>query len=90
MIFRTTHQVQYGDVIKVVGQGPQLGKWEVGHAPGVLCLQCRMQPCTAFAIAVAAAIAIATFIGVAVAVDIAVAVVIAMMFLLNHGLLATV
>ena len=36
VIFRTTHQVQYGDVIKVVGQGPQLGKWEVGHAPGVL------------------------------------------------------
>ena len=36
VIFRTTHQVQYGDVVKVVGQGPQLGKWEVGHAPGVL------------------------------------------------------
>jgi len=38
VIFRTTHQVQYGDVIKVVGQGPQLGKWEVGHAPGMLCM----------------------------------------------------
>lgn len=35
VIFRTSHQVQYGDVIKVVGQGPQLGKWEVGHAPAM-------------------------------------------------------
>ncbi|KAL0019875.1 hypothetical protein WJX79_007051 [Trebouxia sp. C0005] len=35
VVFRTTHQVQYGDVIKVIGQGPQLGKWEVGHAPAM-------------------------------------------------------
>lgn len=35
VVFRTTHQVQYGEVIKVVGQGPQLGKWEVGRAPAM-------------------------------------------------------
>ena len=34
VVFRTTHQVNYGEVIKVVGQGPQLGKWEVRTAPG--------------------------------------------------------
>ena len=34
VVFRTAHQVSYGEVIKVVGQGPQLGKWEVSSAPG--------------------------------------------------------
>ena len=34
VVFTTTHQVNYGEVIKVVGQGPQLGKWEVRTAPG--------------------------------------------------------
>ena len=34
VVFKTTHQVNYGEVIKVVGQGPQLGKWEVRTAPG--------------------------------------------------------
>lgn len=35
VIFRTTHQVNYGEVIKVIGQGPQLGKWEVSTAPAM-------------------------------------------------------
>lgn len=35
VVFKTTHQVQYGEVIKVVGQGPQLGKWDVRLAPAM-------------------------------------------------------
>lgn len=34
VLFQTTHQVHFGEIVKVVGQGPQLGKWDVDHAPG--------------------------------------------------------
>ena len=34
VLFSTTHQVQFGEIVKVVGQGPQLGKWDVSQAPG--------------------------------------------------------
>lgn len=33
--FRTQHQVNFGEVIKIIGQGPQLGKWDVRHAPAM-------------------------------------------------------
>lgn len=38
VLFSTTHQVQFGEIMKVVGQGPQLGKWDVSKAPGIACL----------------------------------------------------
>lgn len=35
VLFSTTHQVQFGEIVKVVGQGPQLGKWDVSKAPAM-------------------------------------------------------
>lgn len=36
----TCHKVQFGEVVKVVGEGEQLGSWDPGAAPGLdsLCI----------------------------------------------------